>query len=88
MRSLMKMQNVMKYKISTDVLNETTKCTGDFSCLNGMTDCICEVNTNINNRIIFINPCDNKSCKYMLSFGYKYICTCPTRMEIFSSYNF
>ncbi len=80
------LKDVMKLKIAPDVLKKTSKCREDFSCLKGMTDCICEVKSNINNKIIFIEPCRNIHCKYMLSFGYKYICSCPTRMEIYDSY--
>jgi len=75
------------YKISEDIIKDTCKCRDDFSCLKGNDECICAIEESFNDKIYFINP-DNKGiCDYRMSFGYSYICNCPTRREIFKQYN-
>jgi len=76
----------MKYRVSDDILNSTSKCRNDFSCLYGETDCLCEFNDAIENKLLFVKPNKNATCNYMLSFGYSYLCNCPTRKEIFHLY--
>ena len=75
----------MKYRVSDDILS-STKCTRNFSCLHGETDCLCEFNDAIDNKLLFVKPKKNIMCKYMLSFGYSYLCSCPTRKEIYHLY--
>ncbi len=77
----------MEYKIDTEILRETVKCRKNFSCLSGVKDCLCEVEDNIYNKILFIKPRSNKLCDYRNAFGYSYVCNCPTRKEIFRLYS-
>ncbi len=75
----------MVYKLEENVLNETIKCNDNFSCLNGDKNCLCEVDSSIDNKILFIKS-NNKTCSYKASFGYSYYCHCPTRKEIYRRY--
>jgi hypothetical protein len=76
-------------EIETDILNETVKCRGDFSCLSGEKRCLCEVEKglgNNHNTVLFIKPAKEIICDYMISYGYSFICSCPTRIEIYRLY--
>jgi len=89
----------MKYKIDADILNMTTKCKEDFSCLSGEDKCLCEVEEMIktNGRIFFIKPKNNiqncnynisniKDCNYNKISWNSFRCFCPTRIELFNRY--
>ncbi len=76
----------MQFKISVDILNETVLCRKNRSCLYGSKDCLCEVEDSFNNKIIFIKPVNKAMCDYRMSFGFSYVCNCPTRKEIFNIY--
>ncbi len=76
----------MEFKVRADILNETIKCKKDFSCLSGKKDCLCEVEDSFDNKILFIKPMNHNMCDYKMSFGYSYICNCPTRKEIYNLY--
>jgi hypothetical protein len=76
----------MELKVKVDTLNETIKCKRNFSCLTGSKECLCEVEDSFNDKVIFIRPENNNLCDYKMSFGYSYICTCPTRKEIYNIY--
>jgi hypothetical protein len=75
----------MKFKISADTLNRSGHCKNNYSCVSGDTSCLCEVQSLINNSVLFVQPCSN-SCSYIMPFGHSYICSCPTRKEIYRYY--
>lgn len=79
----------MKYKIDADILNMTTKCKEDFSCLSGEDKCLCEVEEMIktNGRFLFIKPKSNiQNCNYKIKPGNSFSCFCPTRIELYDRY--
>jgi hypothetical protein len=75
----------MKFKISSDILNDAVKCNKNFSCLTGSNDCLCKIQSNYESKVIFIESIDD-ICNYRMSFGYSYVCNCPVRKEIFRQY--
>ena len=75
------------YKIDTTILNGTTKCNDNFSCLFGQKDCLCKVENYINGDTVFIQPQKKQYCNYKMSFGYGGICTCPTRTALYRKYS-
>ncbi|RJQ49623.1 MAG: hypothetical protein C4538_01890 [Nitrospiraceae bacterium] len=76
----------MKLEISDDIINNTTKCNNGLSCLSGERACLCEIEDNFNCKVLFVKPNNLQTCSYRMSFGYSYVCTCPTRKEIFRLY--
>ena len=62
-----------------------THCANDFSCLAGKKECLCEVESTVG-KVIFIKSQFHIACKYCLSYGGSFICTCPTRNEIYNKY--
>jgi hypothetical protein len=78
----------MRYQIDTDILNNTTKCTNDFSCLLAKKDCLCEVEECIkgDGGILFIKPLKNVVCDYRMPLGESWLCECPTREAIYRQY--
>lgn len=79
-------RNRAEFKVSADTLNETDKCQMNFSCLQGVKECFCEVEEGINNKIIFIKSSVSNLCHYRMSFGYSCTCNCPVRKEIYRIY--
>jgi len=84
----------LKFDISADVLNRTTKCPSDFYCLNSGSDpkcsesmTMCPVEVHIENSVLFVRAPHNLLCSYKIHFGTSYICTCPVRYEISKRYN-
>jgi hypothetical protein len=76
-----------RLEVSKDALQKTVKCGNNFSCLHGDRNCLCELeDKNSSSNLCFIKNTQNKFCDYMLSFGFSYICTCPTRNEIHNRY--
>lgn len=78
----------MKFSISPDILNNTTRCRSNFSCLDEKQACLCEIESSLDNNILFVKPRKPTGylCNYIMSFGYSYICKCPTRNEIYFCY--
>jgi hypothetical protein len=77
----------MKLAISEDVLGKTTRCSRNFACLSGDKECLCELESQINNQVFFIrNNQQCGICDYKMSFGFSYICNCPTRKEVYNRY--
>jgi hypothetical protein len=75
----------MDIKVDDNILQKTTKCKNNFSCLAGETP-ICNVENCIDNKIHFIKCVSNKLCNYRVPFGYSDVCTCPVRKELYNSY--
>ena len=76
----------MKFEIEKDILDSTHNCKTGFSCLNGNQECMCQADSLISDKLLFIKSEKINVCDYMTSFGYSYFCNCPTRKEIFRRY--
>ncbi len=77
----------MGFEVSEDILRKTTGCSCEFSCLSGGGECFCELDSGLGDKVIFIKPRNGGYCNYMISFGHSFVCTCPTRKEIFNRYS-
>lgn len=75
----------MNLQIDIDTLSRTTKCTRDFACLTDSGQ-LCRVENCVDNKVHFIQCRHDAKCNYQISYGYSYICTCPTRKEIYNRY--
>ena len=75
------------YKIDPKIVNQTTQCRGNFSCLSGKEDCLCKVESFLrtNGRTIFITN-GGHSCNYIMGFGKGWICNCPTRKTLYEEH--
>jgi len=74
-------------EIDKTIIAQTTKCKKDIACLKDNGFNICKVSECINNEVHFLEcNCDNR-CNYRTSFGFKYLCDCPVRKEIYNKYN-
>lgn len=73
-------------KISQEIIDRTTRCDRDYSCLSESTRDLCEVTHANGENVLFIerNP---RPCPYKIPFGSSYICTCPTRHELYKKYH-
>ena len=76
----------MEYELKTEVLDSTDKCSEQYSCLQGKNECLCEVEDIFDGRILFVRPRQSRACIYRISFGYSYVCNCPTRQAIYRNY--
>ena len=75
----------MKLKIPNKTIKATTKCHQNFACLENP-DVVCEVENCIHDGVCFVKCAESKNCNYIVPYGYSYICTCPTRIEIYNKY--
>ena len=79
----------MKFNISIKVLQETTKCPNNFSCLiSGQIENSvgCKVQWAGSYNVLFLQSKEPLTCSYKLPFGEGQICKCPTRFAIYKKY--
>jgi hypothetical protein len=74
-------------KIDEEIIQRTTNCEHDFSCLSGDKICICKANRLIGFDLLEINPKIVNGCRYRMSFGDTCFCNCPTRVELYNRYS-
>lgn len=74
----------MNIKIDDDIIQKTTKCRKNFSCLSGETP-LCKVDECMGGAI-FIKCKEQNPCEYRAYFGYSQICCCPIRKELYHRY--
>ncbi len=79
----------MNFDIDENILKETTQCEYDFSCLTGGKGCFCEVEDYVEDKVLFVEfkVLPGRKCHYMFPFGSSFMCTCPTRKEIYRKYS-
>lgn len=73
-------------EIDRNIIAQTLRCEKNFDCLNNYKHVYCKVENCVNNSVHFIKCLDNNYCTYKMPFGNSFICTCPTRKEIFHKY--
>ncbi len=73
-------------EIDKKIVAGTFNCHKNFDCLNSGNHVYCKVECCINKKVHFIKIVDKSFCYYKMSFGDSFICTCPTRKEIFKMY--
>ena len=71
-------------EIEKEILDKTVHCTKDFDCLRNNNIC-CKVENCVDKKVHFVE-CSEIFCNYKMKFGRSYICTCPTRKEIYNKY--
>jgi hypothetical protein len=76
----------MDLKVPQKILEQTKNCEKNFNCLANNTRNVCKVVHANGQNVLFIkkNP---RSCFYKIPFGSSYICSCPTRHEIYKRYS-
>jgi len=72
-------------KIEKEILDKTVHCTKDFDCIKNNNIC-CKVVSCVNKEVLFVECSEKNSCSYRMTYGYSFICTCPTRKEIYNKY--
>jgi hypothetical protein len=78
----------VEIEISEEVKEATTQCTKKFSCLSQQGTALCKVIECNTYTVNFVKCFHNQDCSYKVSWGDKhYICSCPTRKEIYKHYN-
>ncbi len=81
-----KMSRKTDIEIGPEILERTTKCKKDFSCLSDKKT-ICQVELNVDDKIHFVKCMSAEPCDYRISFGYSFVCLCPVRKELFNRYD-
>jgi hypothetical protein len=77
----------MNIKIDKTVIQRTSNCKCEFSCLSGDKTCLCEAKCSIGSEVLEVTPKSGIDCNYCVSVGNTTFCHCPTRNEIFNRYN-
>ena len=85
---------VLNIQIDDKIISSTTKCPSDFFCLKNTGKPMCDVDRDIcipeysiQESGLFVFPQSVNGCPYQMSFGYGFMCHCPTRHEIYKKYN-
>lgn len=73
-------------EIDKKIIGRTLNCTENCACLTDADKIICEVESNVNNELLFVKCVSQCNNKYKDSFGFGHICNCPVRKEIFRKY--
>jgi len=82
----------MKFDVPDEVLEKTTKCPHEFSCLKHSNPRhfddhkMCEVKYADGENVLFLKTKEAPVCPYQLSFAFSQVCTCPTHFEIYKQY--
>jgi len=72
-------------KIEKEILEKTVHCKKNFDCI--INNNICgKVVSCVDKEVHFVECREINFCNYRLIFGNSYICTCPTRKEIYNKY--
>jgi hypothetical protein len=71
-------------RVAKDTLKQT-RCESNFSCLTSKPECMCDVNSTVGS-ILFVKSPSNISCNHCIAYGDSYVCTCPTRNELYNKY--
>ena len=74
----------METQIEDYIVQATSKCKKNFSCLDGQKDCICKIIHSNNNHTVQIEGKPVSACNYVLSMGDKMYCLCPVRNELYN----
>lgn len=75
------------FEINEDILEKTTECKKNLSCLSGEKIELCKVELCVEDKIHFIKCKNNEPCNYRVPFGYSHVCICPVRKELHNKYN-
>ena len=75
-----------KNDIDDETLKQITKCPINFQCLNDESYELCPVIRQVHENVIFINTTKPESCNHIVPFGDYYMCSCPTRCEVYRRY--
>lgn len=73
-------------EIDKKIVDDTMSCHRNFGCLSNSNHVYCKVESCINQKVHFVEPVEKTLCNYKINFGESFICTCPTRKEIFKLY--
>jgi hypothetical protein len=76
----------MLVQISDKAREETIGCQFSFQCLDDEKRCICIIEKCLEGDGCFLKTVKPQPCPYKMSFGYTYMCHCPTRIELFNRY--
>ena len=83
----------MKFQVSNDAKNKTTQCPSDFHCLSDNEKPMCDVEKPMcfseyvsEGYGLFVKPLGDHECPYQMPYKTGFLCTCPTRREIFLNY--
>ena len=79
----------MDIRIDKEILEETTECNKNFSCLTKSGGELCEIEiTLFSDKVYFIKCKQDLICNYKMDFEKESCCFCPTRKEIYNKYKF
>lgn len=76
----------MKIEIDEKIITETTQCKKKFECLSIDSNVYCKVEKCLVNKDLLVECSVRKYCIYKTPFEDSFMCSCPTRNEIFNKY--
>lgn len=80
-------EGIMGFEIAEEIRNQTTRCPFDFECLEAGETQVCPVDQYLKGNGLFLRQNKRVHCPYLMTFGQKYICNCPTHVDLHQQYN-
>lgn len=78
----------MLFQVSEEIRQSADRCIQNQSCLSEKGRGLCEVESLLSDRMLFVKPEDKCAyCNYSLRYGHSTICSCPVRGELYRRYN-
>jgi hypothetical protein len=76
------------FEVNAEIRKKTTKCPSNFKCLTANNCPGCEIESLISENYAFVKMKEkNRNCPYAIPFGLSFLCSCPTRCEIYRKHN-
>lgn len=77
----------VEFEIDDDILARASECRLDFVCLKDLTSCLCKIEHNLDDAVLFVEYSQRYDCPYrMKCWGSLNVCTCPVRTAICRKY--
>ena len=77
----------MPFEVDQETVAKTTRCLHEFACLRNGAECLCKIQYHILRELYFVENSDSCRCLYCIPCASSYVCTCPTRKELYERHH-
>lgn len=81
------MAQAVKFEIDQETLARASECQLDFVCIKDLESCLCKIQHNLDDAVLFVEYSQDYACPYRMKCGGSLsVCTCPVRTAICRKY--
>ena len=70
--------------VSREIVQSASRCPYQHACARDVDFEVCPVHAAAGGQVLFVQSETKPGCRYCSSFGYRCLCLCPARKEIFA----